>query len=79
MTTHIYDNPADRWLVELRVSYPEDFGISSAAHAAAAALDLILDRGWAGTMWVVTDRTTGAVHQLEQETFVHLSDEWKDR
>jgi hypothetical protein len=73
---HIYDDPNERWLVELRVSYAEqtealgnDGLIDTPAKAAAAALALTTDDGAGGTLWVVTDRRTGRIYQLEQRTF----------
>lgn len=69
---HIYDDPQERWLVELRISYPNDdgnIGASTPQEAAAAALEMTRDLQCRSTLWVVTDRETGAVYQLEQSTF----------
>lgn len=71
MSDHIYDEPGERWLVELRVSYPErlDGFVFTFQEAAKAALELTRDEGSADTIWVVTDRLTGEVRQLEQSSF----------
>lgn len=72
---HIYDDPNERWLVELRVSYPDAAtlrvdGATDARSAARSALALVTDEfAGHGTNWVVTDRATGAVTVLEQREF----------
>lgn len=70
---HIYDNPEDCWLVELRVSCPAtispDGPAMTAELAAASALAWTRDEGSRSTVWVVTDRATGAVYKLEQRDF----------
>lgn len=63
---HIYDEPEDRWLVELRVSYADSDDVPDARTAAAAALSLTTDLGSCHTVWVVTDRRTGHYVQFEQ-------------
>lgn len=79
---HIYDNPEERWLVELRVSYPDvslepdgGWGAATAKEAARAALELVMGEDGFQTWWVVTDRQTGATHQFEQ---VHLEGDDED-
>lgn len=61
----------------LAVSYSADPKTENVQSAEAAhfALQLTQEAGCTDTVWLVLDRKTGEVTQLEQSTFEH---EWED-
>jgi len=64
----IYDDPAERFVVALVVSYDT----ATAEEACAAALDLTRDAASEGTHWYVYDRRTGEARIVEQKEFVDI-------
>jgi hypothetical protein len=67
----IYDDPNDRYIVSLVVTYGdaskgERGGVHSPLEAAWYALDLTRDAGSGDAVWFVFDRETGHMHAIDQ-------------
>jgi hypothetical protein len=77
----LYVDEADRYVVSFIVSYPHgaaaDGGVTSPIEALAAAMALTTDDGAAKTRWMVYDRLTGAMQEIEQgAVYSYLDADW---
>lgn len=67
---YVTDN--DRYVVMLAVGYGDEDGVTSILDAAHSALNLTEDEGCADTLWLVLDRETGEVVELDQGQFYEV-------